>query len=98
MRFIEVIPISNLLESINEHVACHVYKDRLYKSKLRRIMGKAVSWVLKEDIKQAAGPLQTCASHGAEAEAAIHGMREIFDKQDTDAVLLIDAIRAPLIV
>ena len=55
-------------------------------------MGKAVSWVLKEDIKQAAGPLQTCASHGAGAEAAIHGMREIFDKQDTDAVLLIDAI------
>ena len=61
---------------------------------LRRIMGKAVSWVLKEDIKQAAGPLQTCASHGAGAEAAIHGMREIFDKEETEAVLLVDAKNA----
>ena len=61
---------------------------------LRRIMGKTVSWVLKEEIKKAAGPLQTCASHGAGAEAAIHGMREIFNKEDTEAVLLIDAKNA----
>ena len=61
---------------------------------LRRIMGKAVSWVLKEEIKTAAGPLQTCASHGAGAEAAIHGMREIYERDDTEAVLLIDASNA----
>ena len=44
--------------------------------------------------KYAAGPLQTCAGHGAGAEAAIHAMREIFEKESTDAVLLIDATNA----
>ena len=61
---------------------------------LRRIMGKVVASTLKEQIKEAAGPLQTCASHGAGAEAAIHSMREIFEKEETDGVLLIDASNA----
>jgi len=47
-----------------------------------------------EDIKEAAGPLQTCAGHGAGAEAAIHAMRTIFESEGTDAVLLIDASNA----
>ena len=41
---------------------------------LRRIMGKTVSGFLKEEIKEAAGPLQVCAGHNAGAEAAIHAM------------------------
>ena len=61
---------------------------------LRRLMGKTVSWVLNEEIKSAAGPLQTCANHGAGAEAAIHGMREIYENESTEAVLLIDASNA----
>ena len=61
---------------------------------LRRLMGKTISWVLKEEIKSVAGPLQTCANHGAGAEAAIHGMRQIYEDESTDAVLLIDASNA----
>ena len=61
---------------------------------LRRIMGKAVSWSFKSEIREAAGPLQTCASHGAGAEAAIHGMRELFEEEEAEAVLLIDASNA----
>ena len=61
---------------------------------LRRIMGKVVASTLKDQIKEAAGPLQTCASQGAGAEAAIHSMREIFEKEETDGVLLIDASNA----
>ena len=61
---------------------------------LRRIIGKAVSWTLKEEFCEAAGPLQTCAGHMAGAEAAIHGIRAIFEKEETDAVLLIDASNA----
>ena len=34
-------------------------------------MGKTVSGFLKEEIKEAAGPLQVCAGHNAGAEAAI---------------------------
>ena len=61
---------------------------------LRRIMGKAVSWACKEEIKQAAGPLQTCAGFQAGAEAAIHAMQSFFREEETDAVLLIDASNA----
>ena len=61
---------------------------------LRRIMGKAVSWSFKSEIREAAGPLQTCASHGAGAEAAIHGMRELFEEEEAEAVLLINASNA----
>ena len=61
---------------------------------LRRIVGKTISRRAKLEIKEAAGPLQTCAGHGAGAEAAIHAMKEIFDAEGTDAVLLIDASNA----
>ena len=39
---------------------------------------------------QAAGPLQTCASHGAGAEAAIYSMHQMFEMKETDGVLLIE--------
>lgn len=61
---------------------------------LRRIIGKSLSRCAKVSIKEAAGPLQTCAGHGAGAEAAIHAMREIFKDEGSDAVLLIDASNA----
>ena len=61
---------------------------------LRRIVGKTISHHCQKEIKEAAGPLQTCAGHGAGAEAEIHAMREIFQQEDTDAVLLIDARNA----
>ena len=61
---------------------------------LRRIIGKAISWTLKEEFCETAGPLQTCAGHSAGAEAAIHSMKEIFFEQGSDAVLLIDASNA----
>lgn len=53
-----------------------------------------MSVFLKEDIKDAAGPLQVCAGHSAGAEAAIHAMSQIFDEEGSDGVLLIDASNA----
>ena len=61
---------------------------------LRRIVGKTISHHCQNEIKEAAGPLQTCAGHGAGAEAAIHAMRTIYQQEATDAVLLIDAKNA----
>ena len=61
---------------------------------LRRIIGKTVSAFFKEELKQAAGPLQVCAGHSAGAEAAIHAMSEIFAEDKTDGILLIDARNA----
>ena len=61
---------------------------------LRRIIGKSVSWVLKDDVQEAAGPLQTATGLNNGAEAAIHAMREIFTHDTTDAVILVDAKNA----
>ena len=54
---------------------------------MRRIVGKTVAAFLKEEIKEAAGPLQVCAG----SEAAIHAMSQVFAEEGTDGILLIDA-------
>ena len=58
---------------------------------LRRIIGKCVMTVTKGDITESSGPLQTCAGHKAGIEAAIHAMAEIYNDDETEAILLIDA-------
>ena len=49
---------------------------------------------MKEEIKDAAGPLQVCAGHSAGSEAAIHAMSQVFAEEGTDGILLIDASNA----
>ena len=61
---------------------------------LRRIIGKTISAFFKDEQKQAAGPLQLCAEFSGGAEAAINAMTNIFQEEDTDGVLLIDASNA----
>ena len=60
----------------------------------RRIIAKAILKVVGEDVKLAAGPLQTCAGHQAGCEAAIHAMKEIESMVETEAMLLVDATNA----
>ena len=61
---------------------------------LRRIIGKTVTSFLKKDIKEAVGPLQVCAGYSAGVGAAIHTMSHVFDEEETDGILLIDATNA----
>ena len=61
---------------------------------LRRVVGKCIGWVLKDDIQDCAGPLQVATGLQSGAEAAIHAMREIFENNETDAVILVDASNA----
>ena len=49
---------------------------------------------MKQDIKEAAGPIQVGAGHQAGPEAAIHTMKTIFQEDQTEGVLLIDASNA----
>ena len=58
---------------------------------LRRVMGKAINWILREDIQEAAGSLQTATSLKAGAEVAIRTMRTIFEDPTTERVILVDA-------
>ena len=61
---------------------------------LRRIAGKVVMYISKKDVKEAAGSLQVCAGQEAGSEAAVHAIFDIFQNDDTEAVLLVDADNA----
>ena len=61
---------------------------------VRRIIGKAIALTIKEDIQEAAGLLQVCAGHISGCEAAVHAMRQVYDSQQTEAVILVDASNA----
>ena len=61
---------------------------------IRRIIGKCVTKVTKRDIIEASSSLQVCAGQKSGSEAAIHAMHNIFEADNTDAVLLIDAYNA----
>ena len=60
---------------------------------LRRISGKVVMMINKQDVMKAAGS-QVCAGQVGGAEAAIHAVYDIFKDHTTEAVLLIDAENA----
>ena len=61
---------------------------------VRRIIGKAIASTITEDIQEAAGPLQVCAGHISGCEAAVHAMRQVYESQQTEAVILVDASNA----
>ena len=61
---------------------------------IRRICGKCVMNIAKQDVIEASGSLQLCAGQKSGSEAGIHAMYTIFEADETDAVLLIDATNA----
>ena len=61
---------------------------------VRRIVSKAILSIIGRDIQMAAGSIQLCAGQPAGIDAAIHAMVRIFDDDDTQALLLVDASNA----
>ena len=57
-------------------------------------MEKTIAGFSKEEIKEAAGPLQVYAGHSAGSEAAIHAMSQVFVEEGKDGILVIDANNA----
>ena len=57
-------------------------------------MGKCVMHVTKPDVIDASGSLQVCVGHKSGSEVAIYAIPNIFEVDETDAVLLIDASNA----
>ena len=49
---------------------------------------------LKEEIKEAAGPLHVCSGPNVSSEATIHAMSQVFVEEGIDGILLIDASNA----
>ncbi len=60
---------------------------------LRRIAGKIVMSVTKKDVVEASSKSQMCGRE-AGSEAAIHAMKELFEREHSEAVLLVDAANA----
>ena len=61
---------------------------------LRRIVSSATMSLLKPELVAATAPLQTCAGLSGGIEASIHAMRRIYEDEETEAILMIDASNA----
>ena len=60
----------------------------------RRIVGKAIMMVVKDDVVDAVGSQQLSAGQPAGCETAVHVMRKLFADADVEGVLLVDAKNA----
>lgn len=60
---------------------------------IRRIAGKIVMSVTREDVVKASSKVQMCGRK-AGSEAAIHAMKHMFENEISEAVLLVDAANA----
>ena len=61
---------------------------------IRRVIGKAILRVIKTKVISAAGPLQLCTGQRVGCESAIRAMRSVFDSDENDAIILVDAANA----
>ncbi|XP_066919036.1 uncharacterized protein [Clytia hemisphaerica] len=61
---------------------------------LRRISGKLVMAVVKEDVIVGGSRVQMCSGQKGGSEAAIHAMRSVFENEAAEAVILVDAANA----
>ena len=60
-------------------------------------MGKVVIGVIKDEIQEVAGPIQSCDGLKSRIEASIqiiHAVKKAWDDHGTEAVLLVDADNA----
>ena len=60
----------------------------------RRIMAKAILTVTRMDIQEAAGSIQLCAGQISGIEASVHAVRSLFQRDETEVILLVDASNA----
>ena len=60
----------------------------------RRLISKAILKVIKPDIIDVTGCLQLCAGQESGCEAAVHAIRKIYDRNETDGLLFVDASNA----
>ena len=60
----------------------------------RRIIAKAVLSVIGGEIQEAAGSIQLCSGQTSGIEAAVHAMKQAYEDEAVEAVLLVDAKNA----
>jgi len=57
----------------------------------RRIIAKAVLYVVRPDVQEASGCIQLCGGQIAGIEAMVHAVRKAFKSEESIALLLADA-------
>ena len=60
----------------------------------RRIVSKSILMVLKPDIVECVGCLQLCGGLEGGCEAAAHAISQLFQSDETEGVLLVNATNA----
>ena len=60
----------------------------------RRIIAKSILTVTRMDIQEAAGSLQLSAGQISGIEAAVHAIDSLFQREETEAILLVDTSNA----
>ena len=61
---------------------------------IRRIIGKSVMSVVKQDVLRSTSYQQLCAGREAGCKVAIHAVRELFEQEETQGFIQIDASNA----
>ena len=59
-----------------------------------QIMAKAILTITRMDIQEAAGSVQLCAGQISGIEASVHAVRSLFERDETEVILLVDASNA----
>ena len=60
----------------------------------RRIVGRAIMRVIESDVLGATAPYQLCIGVPSACEAGVHAMRQLFSKENVQAILFVDASNA----
>jgi len=61
---------------------------------LQRILAKAVAVVTKDDVTNVCGTNNLCGGLGSGIESGIHAMKDLWDDEETEIVILVDAANA----
>ena len=61
---------------------------------IRRIIGKAIMKIVKNEVIETSGSFQVCSGHPSGSEAAIHAISRIHNDDATEATMLVDATNA----
>ena len=72
MKIYTIIYIIYIYIYIYIYITNHGVRPIVVGEVLRRIMGNVINWILKDDIQEYVGPLQTTIGLKVGAEAAIH--------------------------
>ena len=92
----------NLSPSLEPFLACRLIpldKDPALRPTgigeiLRRIAGKVIVSHIQKDLISSAGSLRVCVGNEAGCELIIHAMHKIYEEDESEAVLLVDAFDA----